>query len=58
MTGETLVVGAIVSAALLFIGRRTWRALQSARRTSAGGCDSGCGCDSGSGARPRDWAEP
>jgi len=58
MTIETLLVGVIVGAALLFIGRRTWRAVQSARRTSGGGCDAGCGCDTGAGARPRDWAEP
>jgi hypothetical protein len=55
--GETLAVGVIVSAAVLFIGRRVWRAVQSARRASAGGCDSGCGCDTDAGARPRDWAE-
>jgi FeoB-associated Cys-rich membrane protein len=54
---ETLVVGVIVSAAVLFIGRRAWRAVQSARRASAGGCDAGCGCDTGAAAPPRDWAE-
>lgn len=58
MTAEQLVVALIVASALFFIGRRFWRAVASARATSAGGCDAGCGCDTVATSRRRDWAEP
>lgn len=57
MPGETLVVALLVAGALLFIGRRFWRAVQSTRTTSARGCDAGCGCDTGAARGERDWAE-
>jgi len=40
---DTIVVALIVAAAVLFIGRRVWRAVQSSRAAKAG-CAT-CGCD-------------
>lgn len=57
MDAQLLAVVLIVGGAVLFVARRAWRAVQSARRTSAGGCDAGCGCDSGAVSRRHDWAE-
>lgn len=58
ITGETLAIVIIVGGALLFTGRRLWRALQSARAPRGGaGCDAGCGCETGTPAKSRDWAE-
>ena len=41
---EQLIISAIVLGAALFIGRRIWRTIASARAPKGGGCDSGCGC--------------
>ncbi|MEP7381348.1 MAG: FeoB-associated Cys-rich membrane protein [Gemmatimonadota bacterium] len=57
ITGESFTIVLIVSAALLFTGRRIWRAVQSARSTRSAGCDSGCGCDTAAEPKARDWAE-
>jgi|APMI01.1.fsa_nt_gi hypothetical protein len=43
MNSQTLLVIAIVGAALLFVGRRAWKQLQAAR-TKKAGCGDGCGC--------------
>ncbi len=40
---ESLIVFAIVAAAVLFVGRRMYATLRSARRKDAG-CAGGCGC--------------
>lgn len=59
ITGESLAIVIIVAGALLYTGRRLWRALQSARAPrGAAGCDAGCGCEtSASASKGRDWAE-
>jgi len=57
LTGEILIIVAIVGVALAFLGRRVWRALGSTRAKGAKGCDTGCGCDSAGDPRSRDWAE-
>lgn len=56
VTADTLVIVAIVGAALVFLARRIRRAVRSTRSSSAGGCDSGC-CDSGGSSKGQDWAE-
>lgn len=56
-TAETLIVVAIVGAALAFLGRRMWRALRATRAKGGAGCESGCGCEPGGHTKPRDWAE-
>jgi hypothetical protein len=40
---EQLTIAAIVLGALLYVGRRMWSAIASARAPK-GGCGSGCGC--------------
>ncbi len=40
---EPLIIGAIVLAAAIYIGRRVWAAI-AASRAPKGGCGSGCGC--------------
>jgi hypothetical protein len=40
---EPLIIGAIVLAATLYIGRRAWAAIAAARAPK-GGCGSDCGC--------------
>jgi len=40
---ERLTIAAIVLGALLYVGRRMWSAIASARAPKAG-CGSGCGC--------------
>ncbi len=42
--GQQLIVGLIVLGAVLFIARRMWSAIASARASKQAGCDSGCGC--------------
>lgn len=42
--GQQLIVGVIVLGALVFIARRMWNAIASARASKQAGCDSGCGC--------------
>jgi hypothetical protein len=53
---QTIVVGAIVLGATLFLGRRAWRTVgeaRKARRTDAGGCAT-CGCgETSHGSAPR-----
>jgi hypothetical protein len=41
---QQVIVGLIVLAAGVFLGRRVWSAMVSARAATSGGCDSGCGC--------------
>ena len=41
---QQLIVGLIVLGAALFIVRRIWSAISSARASKHAGCDSGCGC--------------
>ncbi len=40
---EQLIIAALVLAATLYIGRRAWAAIASARAPK-GGCGSDCGC--------------
>ena len=42
---EPLIIGAIVLAATVYIGRRAWAAIAAARAPK-GGCGSDCGCAS------------
>lgn len=42
--GQQLIVGLIVLGAVVFIARRMWNAIASARASKQAGCDSGCGC--------------
>lgn len=42
--GQQLIVGLIVLSAVVFIARRMWKAIASARASKQAGCDSGCGC--------------
>ena len=49
---QTLIVAAIVLAALGYAGRRLWRTLRPAK---AAGCDAGCGC--GGESASNDWAK-
>ena len=42
--GQQLIVGLIVLSAVVFIARRMWSAIASARASKQAGCDSGCGC--------------
>ena len=42
--GQQVIVGMIVLGAVLFIARRMWSAIASARASKQAGCDSGCGC--------------
>lgn len=42
--GQQLIVGLIVLSAVVFIARRIWSAIASARASKQAGCDSGCGC--------------
>jgi hypothetical protein len=43
---QTLIVIAIVLGASVYVGRRAWRTLASARKAkSAPGCGPGCGCE-------------
>ena len=41
---QTLIVLAILLAAVAYVGRRGWRALALARAKDATGCAGGCGC--------------
>jgi len=45
MEMQTLIVLAIILAAVAYLGTRGWRALAVARASKDGaGCDAGCGC--------------
>lgn len=57
ISGETLMVVAIVSVALLFTGRRVWRAIRSARGMAGGrSMHAGCDCEAAPSAKKSDWA--
>jgi hypothetical protein len=45
---QQIIVAAVVLIATLFIARRVWRVIASARASATGGsaCASGCGCES------------
>jgi hypothetical protein len=52
---QTILAGAIVLGAALFLGRRAWRTVgeaRRARRVGDGGCDT-CGCGEESAHRPK-----
>jgi hypothetical protein len=45
MDVQQLIVMLIVLGAVVFIARRVWSAVMSARASKHGGCASGCGCE-------------
>ena len=42
---QQVIVALIVLSAVVFIARRVWTAIASARATKSSGCASGCGCE-------------
>ena len=41
---QTVLVMVLFISALVYLGRRAWRAIAAARRKSSGGCGPDCGC--------------
>lgn len=41
---QTALVMVLFASALIYLGRRAWRAIAAARKRNAGGCGTDCGC--------------
>ena len=49
---QQVIVALIVLSAVVFIVRRVWSAIASARAAKSAGCASGCGCEPAATATP------
>lgn len=45
LSADHLITIALIGAALLYAGRRAWRAYSAARGERRSGCGPGCGCE-------------